>query len=123
MQDGWWEEKDDGLFWETDKPQDNRCFEEDQCAADECCGLWPDQNNRRCMAKALDGVAQLAGPVSFTPTCSVIDEEDVVPENAQEDIAKGALAQAAEALDSYADNLLSDAKLKAGYADMSADEQ
>lgn len=39
------------LFYETDKPKDNRCFDDDGCDAGECCGTWPDQNNRRCFKK------------------------------------------------------------------------
>lgn len=69
FQDGWWIEGDDGKFTETDKAADGRCAIDAQCGADECCGMWPDQNNKRCFAKSLDGKAQSAGPITFTPSC------------------------------------------------------
>lgn len=49
--------------------------------------------------------------------------DDVVPENAQDDIADGALAEAAEELNSFYTNQLSDAKDNAGYADMTEEEK
>lgn len=51
------------------------------------------------------------------------DGGNVVPENAQDDIAKGALAEAAEALDSFYASQLKDAKDKAKYTDMTDDEK
>lgn len=102
FQDGWWIENSDGKFVETDKSANGSCAVNDQCLADECCGMWPDQNNKRCFKKDLDGKKQSAGPIFFTPSC-VADEEDVAPENAADDIASGALAKAAEALSTFYD--------------------
>jgi len=126
-QDGWFvkitadnasalgaEDTDVGKWIEKDKIADNRCFLDLQCPSDSCCGNWPDSNNRRCMERALDKVSQTVGPVTFSPTCPVADG-DVVPENAQDDISAGALAEANEELDSWRANLLSDAKEAAGY--------
>lgn len=120
--DGWFIQDDAGLFVETDKPADNRCFFNAQCGADECCGNYPDSSNRRCMAKSIDKVLQKVGPVSFTPTCAVEDGGiDVVPENAQDDIASGALADASEALNSFWTNQVNDKKTAASYETMDAE--
>lgn len=74
------------------------------------------------MAKAIDKVLQKVGPVSFTPTCAVEDGgADVVPENAQDDIASGALADASEALNSFWTNQVNDKKAAAKYDTMDAD--
>jgi len=64
-----------------------------------------------------------AGPVSFTPTCPNLssdnaDTEEVVPENAQDDIAKGALSDASEALTSFWESQVADKKTAAKYDDM-----
>lgn len=108
------EDEDVGKWMEIDKPADNRCFLDLQCPSDSCCGFWPDSNNRRCMLRTLDKVSQTVGPVTFSPTCLKPDE-NVVPENAQDDISAGALAEANEELDSWRNNLLADAKEAAGY--------
>ena len=64
-----------------------------------------------------------AGPVSFTPTCPNNSADDAVPENAQDDIAQGALSEAEEALTSFAANRKADAKSAEGYDDLSAEDQ
>jgi len=51
------------------------------------------------------------------------DGGDVVPENAQDDIADGALAEAAEELANFYTNQLADAKENAGYDDMTDEEK
>lgn len=68
-QDGWWELKD-GKYVETDKPADNRCFIDPQCSGGVgCCALYPDANNRRCIARDEDKKLKSAGPLNFTPNC------------------------------------------------------
>lgn len=66
------------------------------------------------------------GPITFKPACAslgeVKDDEEVVPENAKDDIAKGALSKANEELDAWAANLLSDAKKAAGYDEDTCDQ-
>lgn len=119
FQDGWWIENAEGKFEETDKAASNQCSINDQCLADECCGMWPDQNNTTCMKKTFDGVKQLAGPISFTPSCKAADDANAVPENARDDISAGALAQAAEALSGFYESQLKDAKTAAGYDELS----
>lgn len=86
-----------------------------QCNSDQCCGFYPDSNNRRCLAKDIVNKSVTVGPVTFTPTCATVAPENVTPENAKDDIAKGALTEANEALDAYAANALKDAKTAAGY--------
>jgi hypothetical protein len=105
-QDGWWIKDVDDLWVENDKPADNRCFIDAQCdlAGGECCALYPDSNNRRCMASTLNKTTLTVGPVSFIPTCPSIQLEDIVPENAEDDIAAGALAEASEAVTSFRAN-------------------
>lgn len=122
-QDGWYTVDDDGKWEETDKPADNRCFLDVQCPVDECCMNWPDQLNRRCQPSTIDKILNSAGPVSFTPSCPSLTAEDAVPENAQDDIAQGALSEAEEALTSFANSRKSDAKDKDGYADLTEEEQ
>lgn len=78
FQDGWWIENADGKFVETDKAASSLCAVTDQCDPGNCCGMWPDQNNKKCFSKDLNGVKQTAGPISFTPSCTV-EEEDVAP--------------------------------------------
>jgi len=127
--DGWWIKEEDSSktnynkWVETDKPTDNRCFMNIQCPGDNCCGLYPDANNRRCMAKSAALVPITLGAVTLTPTCMPDDGDDAVPENAQDDISKGALSEASAALDTFAAAKLADAKTDAGYADMTAEEQ
>lgn len=74
FQDGWWIEDADGNFVETDKAADQRCIIDGQCTAEDgtemCCGLYPDANNKRCMAKSISGVKMTVGPISITPSCS-----------------------------------------------------
>jgi len=62
--DGWWDKAvlgdtrtSIGRWWETDKPQDNRCFLDLQCPATSCCAHYPDSNNRRCILKTQDKVS------------------------------------------------------------------
>lgn len=120
--DGWFIVDAEGKFVETDKPADNRCYFNDACNADECCGKYPDSNNRRCMKKTMDKVLQTVGPVSFTPTCAADDSTDfVVPENAQDDIAAGALSDASEALTAFWTNQVNDEKKAAKYDEMNAE--
>jgi hypothetical protein len=65
---------------------------------------------------------QILGPAFFTPTCMTPEDEDVVPENAQDDISKGALSEASEELTKFFNAQKDDAKTKAGYAELSAEE-
>lgn len=67
------------------------------------------------MVKTLDKVSTTVGPVTFTPSCTNITADDVTPENAQDDIAAGALAEANEEIEKWANNLKADAKTAAGY--------
>jgi len=61
------------------------------------------------MLKSIDKTPQTVGPVTFTPLCAVEDAGgEVVPENAQDDIAAGALADASEALTSFWANQVKD---------------
>lgn len=120
-QDGWWTIKDD-KYVEVDKSADNRCYLDGQCDANECCGSWPDNNNRRCMLRELRNKVQTLGPAFFTPDCMTPLDEDVVPENAQDDISKGALSEASEELTKFFNAQKDDAKTKAGYDDLTADE-
>jgi hypothetical protein len=123
-QDGWYILAD-GKWGEVDKAADNRCVYDSQCSslpekgagfvnwlgeevlgAAGCCATHPDTNNRRCIAKEAHGVAITVGPATFSPSCESMvpaneDEEDEAPENAQDDIAKGALAEASEELEKF----------------------
>lgn len=63
------------------------------------------------------------GPVSFIPTCPSIQLEDIVPENAEDDIAAGALAEASEAVSSFRANQLADAKAAADYENLSDEDK
>lgn len=108
-------QRDVGLWKEFDKAQDNRCFLDIQCPSDSCCGAYPDTNNKRCMLRSGDKVMITVGPASFSPTCPNNSAEDAIPENAQDDISAGALAEANEELDAWRLNLKSDAKTAAGY--------
>ena len=74
------------------------------------------------MLKDLAKKVQNLGPAFFTPTCMTPDDETVVPENAQDDISKGALSEASEELTKFFNAQKTDAKTKAGYDDLSADE-
>ena len=74
------------------------------------------------MSRDLAKVVQTAGPATFTPTCTPESEEDAVPENAQDDIAAGALAEASEELTKFFNAQKEDAQAKAGYDDMTEDE-
>lgn len=72
------------------------------------------------------------GPVTFAPNCASQaqpgaggddaggDASD--PDSAQKDVDKQALADASEALTTWADGLKSDAKKAAGYDTMTAEE-
>jgi len=66
-------ETDAGLWVETDKPIDNRCFLDVQCptidAGERCCALHPDTNNRRCIMKDQHEVEITVGPFTFKPSC------------------------------------------------------
>lgn len=84
---------------------------------------WPDSNNKRCGLLTLDKQSHTVGPVTFTPTCIVSDDDDVVPESAQADIAAGALAEASEKLGTFYDTLLDDKKTADGYASMTEAEK
>lgn len=90
----------DNKWVENDKVADMRCFLDLQCPADKCCANYPDGNNRRCMLRTEHDKPITVGPASFTPSCPSIKggNKDVVPENAQDDIAKGALSEANDAL-------------------------
>lgn len=74
------------------------------------------------------------GPVTFAPNCASQaqpdaggdgdgDGGDADPDSAQKDVDKQALADASEALNTWADGLKSDAKTAAGYDTMTAEEQ
>jgi len=77
----------------------------------------------------LDGSVQTIGKVKFTVTCAVDSNifDDIVPENAQDDLAQSALADAAEAITTFFDNVKADAKAAFGYDatgdDAKTDEQ
>lgn len=115
---------------ETDKPQYNKCFLDVQCNAGQghCCSLYPDTNNRRCIANDLHNISVTVGPVTFTPTCPTLGgpatpetggEEEPEPESAIDDIAEQALAEASEALTNFKESLFTQAKEAAGYDAMS----
>jgi len=64
------------------------------------------------------------GPITFTPTCpSMESEEPIEPENAQDDIAKGALSEASEELTKWYNNVLADRKIEAGYDGLTDEEK
>lgn len=71
-QDGWYILSEEGLWTETDKPADNRCYYDWACEDEEtqCCALHPDTNNRRCIAKTAHGKEISVGPATFTPSCA-----------------------------------------------------
>lgn len=103
---------------------DNRCYVDDQCDENECCALYPDHNGRRCMLKENHAKTLFSGPISFTPTCPSIEApEDIVPENAADDIAKGALAEASEELAKWYDNILVDKRIEGGYDGLTDEEK
>lgn len=57
---------------ETDKPVNNKCTANTDCATGECCANWPDSNNLRCISSDLAGVEQTLEPfTAFTPACAV----------------------------------------------------
>jgi len=85
--------------------------------------LYPDGNNRRCMAKTISKTTVTVGPTSIVPMCMNATADDAVPENAQDDIAAGAKSSAEEALTSYKANLLKDAKAAVNYDDMTDEEK
>jgi len=85
--------------------------------------LYPDANNRRCISKTIDKKVKSAGPINFTPNCISVKAEDAVPENAQDDIAAGALTEAQEELTKFTNSQLADAKAAAGFSEMDADAQ
>jgi len=132
-QDGWWIEGDDDKFTETDKPRDNRCYYSDtQCPplddapdVERCCMQYPDTNSRRCMDKSLAGTSSYVGPVLFVGRCEPDQpvDDDEAPDNAQDDIAEGSLTLASEALGKWHDDQKDDAKVNAGYAEMTTEEQ
>lgn len=71
------------------------------------------------------------GSVTFAPNCASKaqpdaggdgDGGDADPDSAQKDVDKQALADASEALTTWADGLKSDAKTAAGYDTMTAEE-
>lgn len=76
------------------------------------------------MAKSLHEQSFTVGPLTFTPSCpSMQTAPDSEPTNAGDDIAAGALAEAAEALDDYYYNVLEDAKDLQDYENMSDEER
>jgi len=124
-QDGWWILESDANKWvENDKPADNRCFLDMQCEPSECCATYPDTNNRRCIAKSLHNQIVSYGPTTFSPICdSQISQK--LPFNIPEPVDpwENVLAEAVEKLVSVKENMLKDAKKKAGYDSMSAEEK
>lgn len=125
-QDGWWiqqigegEDETTGKWYETNKPVNNKCLLNIGCddPDTQCCSTYPDQNNRRCVDKTLDGLSQTIGKVTFTVQCAVDSNifDEIVPENAQDDLAQSALADAAEAITTFFDNVKNDAKAAFGY--------
>lgn len=124
-QDGWWTQNHEGKFVETDKPVENHCYLNFQCppleGVERCCMMYPDTNNRRCMPKAMHGIMRAVGPVTFTPTCAVEVLADMVPDNAEDDIAAGALAEASEALDNFYKRQVDDFKASTKYDEADAE--
>ena len=116
-----------GKWLETDKPADTRCFLDMQCPEDACCGDYPDSNNKRCMKKVDHMKSITLGPVTLTPSCPSLlggsDGSEIVPENAQDDISKGALSEAKEELDKFFEAQLSDAKAASKYDTDECDDQ
>lgn len=74
------------------------------------------------MLRTLRNKVQNLGPAFFTPDCMTPEDENVVPENAQDDISKGALSEASEELTKFFNAQKTDAKTKAGYDDLTAEE-
>jgi len=98
FQTGWWSRVDNtseaGVYFETDKPINNKCQSNSDCGAEECCANWPDTNNKRCTAKTNGGVEQLIKPMSaFTPVCAA--NFNGAPISAKQDLGEEAQAQAA----------------------------
>jgi len=91
---------DDELWAETDKPVNNLCTANTDCADGECCANWPDSNNLRCIASGLAGVEQAVEPFyAFTPACAV--NTNVAPTSAKDDLAAEASAKAASELENF----------------------
>lgn len=94
-QTGWWVASGAGtvadpyVYTETDKPVNNKCTLNSECAAEECCANWPDTNNKRCTAKTNGGVAQNIKPFDeFTPVCAA--SGTAPPISAKTDLGKEA---------------------------------
>lgn len=90
-QTGWWvaDAATPPIFTETDKPVNNKCTKNTDCAALECCANWPDTNNKRCTAKTNGGVAQNIAPFDeFTPVCAA--SGSAPPVSAKTDLGKEA---------------------------------
>jgi len=100
-QTGRWVRDNDAEKWaETDKPVNNLCAANTDCAENECCANWPDSNNLRCIASSLAGVEQDLQPFyAFTPACAV--NSNVAPTSARDDLANEALAKAASELETF----------------------
>lgn len=110
------------LWAETDKPAHNTCTANTDCAEGECCANWPDSNNLRCISSDLAGVEQNIEPfTAFTPACAV--NANQAPTWAGDDLASEAQAFAADALTTFEEDILAEAKEAAGYDTMSAEEE
>lgn len=104
----------------------NKCTANADCAADECCTVWPDTNNKRCQPATVDGELQTILPfASFTAVCAedTVETPTDAPLSAEDDLAAEAQAKAAEALSEF--NALADETIKtnAGWYDMTTEEQ
>lgn len=114
-QDGWWVRNESDKWVENDKPVDQRCSASSECNPDMCCANYPDSNNTRCIARSDNRKVLTVGPVSFIPSCPDVLAVDVVPQNAEDDISKDALAEATNKLENFYFSQKSDAKLNADY--------
>merc|ERR1711976_971352 len=76
------------------------------------------------MAKSLHGNPLTVGPVTFTPKCdNLMQVDDEEPINMGDNVAEGALAEAAEALDQYYNAVDEDAKDSLNYESMSEQQK
>jgi len=130
-QDGWWTVDANKKWTEVDKPANNTCFGNGQCQPDasgvnkglaQCCGSYPDSNNRKCMLKSLDGTTVTVGPAKFVPTCAT-DAGSGTVQHSKDDIAKTALSDASEKVKKFNETKAADDKKAAGYATMDAAAQ
>lgn len=133
-QDGWWIPNAQGVWTEIDKPIDNRCYLNSQCPTkdgiERCCAVYPDTNNRRCMARSLDKTSVTIGPITFVPECAVeaptttdtsgTGEE---PEIAIDDISSTALAEASEELTKFVDGITAEYKKANNYDSLTGAEK